>query len=95
MTTTELVKALAKRMELSQRDAAELLRLTFRTISASLKEKETVIIRRFGSFGTRFNKPRIAFHPSARKKMKLPPKETVFFRASKRLKESVATRKEK
>lgn len=92
MTTTELAKILSQRLELSQRETRDLLRLMCDTIARSLSHKETVILRGFGSFGTRTRAPKKSYNPAAKSHMLLPPKEVVFFRPSQRLKEILAQR---
>lgn len=94
MTTTDLTKKLAERLEISQRESRDLLRLMCDTIARSLTHKETVILRGFGSFGTRTRAPKKFYNPAAKSHMLLPPKEVVFFRPSQRLKDSLAERSE-
>lgn len=92
MTTTELTKTLSQRMQVSQREARELLRLLCDTITRSLTHKETVIVRGFGSFGIRRRAARKSYNPAARRHMLLPPKDLIFFRPAERLKQLMAKR---
>jgi len=94
MTTTEIIKTLSKRLAISQRDARRFFKQMFEEISQSLEKGETMVIRGFGSFGTRVRKSRKSYHPTARRFMQLPPKRVVRFRPSSKLKESVAARRE-
>ena len=94
MTTTELIKTLAAQLEISQSEARRLTKLFFATVTDSLANDETLIIRDFGTFSTRLRKARTSFHPSKKRKMVVPPKVAIHFRPSKRLKEQLATKPE-
>ena len=90
MTTTELVKRLAERLQISQIEARNLLRRLQETVVKDLENGKTVVLRGFGSYGTRKQEARLSFNPSVRKRMKLPPKIVMFFRPSQRLKDNLA-----
>ncbi len=90
MTTTELVKKLAERLQISQVEARTLLRRLQETVVKDLESGKTVVLRGFGSCGTRKQEARLSFNPALRKRMKLPPKVVMFFRPSQRLKDNMA-----
>jgi DNA-binding protein HU-beta len=93
MTTTEMVKMLAKRFKISQQEARRHLYNTFATISESLQKGEMVLLRGFGTFGTRESKPRRGYSPFTKRIVSIPSKMHVFFRPSKNLKETVKERR--
>ena len=93
MTTTEITKLLSKRLDISQREARDLLRLMCETIVANSEENKTTVIRGFGSFSTRIRKARIGFHPGKRKRMVIPPRVIATFKPSAKLKENLASGK--
>lgn len=90
MTTTELVKKLAERLEISQAEAKRLLQRLQETVVKDLESGKTVILRGFGSYGARKQEARVSFNPALRKRMKLPPKVVMFFRPSQHLKNNMA-----
>lgn len=90
MTTTEFVKNLAERLEITQVEARRLLRVWHETLVKDLEGGKTVVMRGFGSCGTRKQEARLSFNPALRKRMKLPPKVVMFFRPSQRLKDNLA-----
>jgi nucleoid DNA-binding protein len=95
MTTTEMIKTLATRFKITQQEARRHLYNTFAAISESLQKGETVLLRGFGTFGTRESKPRRSYLPSKKKFVMIPSKMYVFFRSGKRLKEAVKERRPK
>lgn len=90
MTTTELVKKLAERLQISQTEARTLLRRLQETVVKDLESGKTVVMRGFGSCGTRKQEARLSFNPALRKRMKLPPKIVMFFRPAQQLKDNMA-----
>ncbi|NUO78949.1 HU family DNA-binding protein [candidate division KSB1 bacterium] len=90
MTTTELVKKLAERLQISQAEARRLLLRMQETVVKDLESGKTVVMRGFGSYGTRKQEARLSFNPALRKRMRLPPKVVMFFRPSQRLKDNLA-----
>ncbi|MEK7726932.1 MAG: HU family DNA-binding protein [candidate division KSB1 bacterium] len=90
MTTTELVKKLAERLQISQVEARNLLRRLQDTVVKDLESGKTVVLRGFGSCGTRKQEARLSFNPALRKRMKLPPKVVMFFRPAQHLKNNMA-----
>lgn len=90
MTTTEIIKKLAERLQISQAEARRLLRLMQETVVKDIESGKTLVLRGFGSCGTRKQEARVSYNPAVRKRMKLPPKIVMFFRPSQRLKDDLA-----
>jgi DNA-binding protein HU-beta len=98
MTTTEMIKTLATRLQITQREARRHLYNLFATFANGLQNGESIMLRGFGTFGTRESKPRRSYLPfrrnlSAKKFILIPSKIYVFFRPGKRLKEAVKERR--
>lgn len=91
MTTTEIIKKLAERLQISQTEARRLLRQLQETVVKDIDSGKTLVLRGFGSCGTRKQESRISYNPALRKRMKLPPKIVMFFRPSQRLKDNLAS----
>ncbi len=90
MNTTEVIKLLAKRLDIPQREARVLLYAQFDAITRHLLEDHTVIQRGFGSFGVKETAPRRAYVPAKKAVCDIPAKRKVFFRIGKQLKEALA-----
>ena len=73
MTTSDLIKRLAKRLGITQKDARLLLYNELNIISRHLSEDKNIIIRGFGTFGLR--------QPGSSSN-----KKNIFFRASPKFK---------
>ncbi len=93
MNTTEFVKELAKRLEITQRETRELVRLLHETIAKNLEKQQALCVRGFGSFGARKAESRKAFNPAAKRYMILPPKVVLFFKPSDALKKRLSRRR--
>jgi DNA-binding protein HU-beta len=93
MTTSEMIKTLATRLQITQREARRHLHNALSTISTRLQKGESVILRGFGTFGTRESKPRRTYLPSQKKFITTPSKMYAFFRPGKHLKEAAKERR--
>lgn len=87
MTTTELVRRLAERRGISQREAHRLVTRYFERIAEHLSEGRTVVLRGFGSFSTRVQPSRTARVPSSGRQVLVPSARRVQFRPSPKLKD--------
>ncbi len=93
MNTTEFVKTLANRLEITQRETRELVRLLHETIAKNLEKHQSICLRGFGTFGTRKTEARKSYNPAAKKYMILPPKVVLFFKPSDALKKRLSRRR--
>ena len=91
MTTTEIIKLLSIRLQISQVEARRCLQHELDVIVQHLKDDNQVILRRFGSFGVKETKPRKTYLPSEKKYFTMPARKVPYFRASQWLKDFVKT----
>lgn len=91
MTTAELVKALASRMEISQRQARSLLDGYVAAITQQLVAKNTVILRNFGSFSIKQVAEKRAYVPVKKSLCLIPAHQRLHFKPAKHLKDACNT----
>lgn len=89
MTTSELVKALAARLQLSQRESRSLLDSYIAALIRLLLEREGVTLRNFGSFSIKQVEEKQAYLPALRSRCLIPAHRKLEFKAAKRLREEV------
>lgn len=93
MNKTELVKEVAKKAEISQVKAQEIVDAIFDAetgfIAAELKAGGKLVIPGFGSFISRERQAREARNPSTGATIKVPAKKLPVFKAGKTLKDTV------
>jgi len=89
MTTTEVIKLLSIRLQISQAEARRCLMHELDIISAHMSEDSQVVLRRFGTFGVKETAPRKTYLPSEKKHYLMPARKVPFFRASQWLKDFV------
>jgi len=94
MTKKQVASALAEATGLSQSKSNDVLTAIFDAkgdgiIATALEGGDKVTIPGFGTFGTRRRAARTGTNPSTGKKIKIPARNYVFFRAGKTLKERI------
>ena len=89
MNTGELVKELAKRRKISQREARWLLQRYIASITDHLAHGRRVVLQGFGSFDVKWSRAHEGYLPSAGKKMLIPAKRSPQFRPSDKTKQRV------
>ncbi|MDD3888953.1 MAG: HU family DNA-binding protein [Syntrophomonadaceae bacterium] len=92
MNKTELVKSLAEKAEITQKDAAKALDVMVETIQESLAGGEKVQIIGFGSFEVRDRKERKVISPATKEEIIVPATKVPAFKPGKSLKEAVAVK---
>jgi DNA-binding protein HU-beta len=90
---SELVKALAEKAEITQKDAAKVLDAVVDTIQTALANGDKVQIIGFGSFEVRDRKERTVISPASGKEITVPATKVPAFKPGKSLKEAVAVKK--
>ena len=90
MTTAELVKALAERLGVSQRQARTLLDGYVAAITRQLAEKNTVILRNFGSFSVKQIPEKRSYVPSQQTVCTIPAHDKLHFKTAKGLKDELS-----
>ncbi|MDZ7289865.1 MAG: HU family DNA-binding protein [candidate division KSB1 bacterium] len=93
MTTTEMIKTLATRLKITQREARRHLRNLFTAISERLQEGESVRLRGFGTLGTTENTTPRTYDASLKEFVPPPEKIKIFFRPYRRLTDLVKERR--
>jgi DNA-binding protein HU-beta len=91
---SELVKSLAEKSEITQKDAAKALDALVQTIQEALANGDKVQIIGFGSFEVRDRKERKVVSPATKKEIIVPATKVPAFKPGKSLKEAVAVKKE-
>ncbi|MDD3269920.1 MAG: HU family DNA-binding protein [Syntrophomonadaceae bacterium] len=94
MNKSELVKSLAEKAEITQKDAAKVLDAMVGTIQQALANGDKVQIIGFGSFEVRDRKERKVISPATGKEITVPATKVPAFRPGKSLKEAVAVKKQ-
>jgi len=89
MNKTELVKAVAERAELTQKDAAEVLDALFDTITQTLAKEEKIQLIGFGTFEVRDRAARKGRNPQTGEEIDIAASKVPAFKAGKELKEAV------
>jgi len=90
---SELVKSLAEKAEITQKDAAKALDAIVEVIQSALADGEKVQIIGFGSFEVRDRKERKVISPATGEEITVPATKVPAFKPGKSLKEAVAVEK--
>ncbi len=93
MNKTELIKSLAEKAEITQKDAAKALDAVVGSIQDALAKGDKVQIIGFGSFEVRDRKERKVISPATGKEIMVPATKVPAFKPGKSLKEAVAIEK--
>lgn len=93
MNKSELVKSLAEKAEITQKDAAKVLDAMVDTIQQALANGDKVQIIGFGSFEVRDRKERKVISPATGKEINVPATRVPAFKPGKSLKEAVVAKK--
>ena len=93
MNKSELVEALARRSDLSKKDARAVVDTLFDPqngiLATAMRKGDRVSITGFGTFEVRQRAERMARNPRTGQQMRVPATRTPAFRAGKGLKEGV------
>lgn len=89
MTNQELIAALAKRMEWTQRQTADTLEATISIINNHLENGSSINIQGFGLFETKKKAERISVNPVSKQRFLVPPKISLAFRPGQTIKENL------
>ena len=85
MNKTELVKAIAEKTAMTQKDTAKALDALMGTIQKALADGDKVQIIGFGSFEVRDRKERTIISPATKKEIKVPATKVPAFKPGKSL----------
>ena len=89
MNRTELVDAIAKKADLSKKDADAVLKAFIDTVGAQLKKGDKIQIVGFGTFEVTKRAARTGKNPQTGEAIKIPASKTPKFKAGKALKDLV------
>lgn len=89
MTKADLVDAIAAEVDLSKRQAGEIVDLILTEIKTALQKGDRVALTPFGSFVVRSRKAREGRNPKTGEKIKIAARKVPAFVAGKSLKEAV------
>jgi len=86
MIKADLINKLSKEMDISKQEAEAGVNLFFQTIKEALQNGEEIELRGFGSFRFRQRGARAGRNPRTGKPVQVPPKQVLYFKPSKLLK---------
>jgi len=86
---TELVDALAKKLDKSKKEVSGIVDAVFDEISESLAKGDEVALIGFGTFEVRERAARTGTHPQTKEPLNIPSKKAPAFKAGKALKAAV------
>jgi DNA-binding protein HU-beta len=90
LTKKELADEVAKKADLSKKDAAAAIDAALETVTKTLKKGQKVSLVGFGTFEVRKRKARTGINPQTNEKIKIPASKAPAFRPGKALKSAVA-----
>jgi DNA-binding protein HU-beta len=93
MNKQDLVRSATERLELSRKDAVELVDGLFADIQAAVVSGDAVKIPGFGQFKVRDRAARMARNPATGEQVKVPAKRVFKFLPAKALKEAVMAKR--
>ena len=86
MNTRDFIKALADKLQISQKDAAKLIDDTSAVIRETVISEGNLTIQNLGKFQLKKTESRESFIPALGKKALVPPKQSLLFTPSETLK---------
>lgn len=89
MTKSDLIEALARKEELKDKEAFEIVNMVFDGFTNALKDGGRVEIRGFGSFSVREYEGYKGRNPKTGKKVQVGEKKLPYFKVGKELKDRV------
>lgn len=87
MNKSDLVKALAKEMDLPIRKSEEIVDMVFNTMTSALQQGNRIEVRGFGSFVVKEYEGYTGRNPKTGEQITVKSKHLPFFKAGKELKE--------
>lgn len=90
MNKSELVDAVASKVEFSKKDSEKAINAVFASIKEALESGEKVQLVGFGTFEVCARNARTGLNPQTKKAIKIPATKVPVFKAGKVLKDAVA-----
>lgn len=91
MTKTELIKAVAKKADISQKQARKVVNGVFEAMKRTLLDEDRIELRGFGSFHVREHDAYQTTNPKTGTEMHVGPRKSVHFKVGKDLEQRVDT----
>jgi integration host factor subunit beta len=95
MNKSELIEALAEKINMPIREAGSITNTLIETMSEALARGESIEIRGFGSFVVKDYESYTGRNPKTGEKIKVSPKKLPFFKVGKDLREQVNQHRDK
>ncbi|MBQ9387960.1 MAG: HU family DNA-binding protein [Lachnospiraceae bacterium] len=89
MNKTELIDAIAKKAEISKKDAEKALKAFTETVTAQLKKGDKVTLVGFGTFEVVKRAARKGINPRTKESIKIKASKAPKFKAGKALKDAI------
>lgn len=89
MNKNELIKGVATKTQLSQKEVKLTLEAIGDLIKESLKNGESVKLTNFGKFDVKYRNKRVTINPRTKQKMVIPSTKVASFKVGKELKTAV------
>ncbi len=89
MTKADLIEEVSRVVEVTRKDSEVIVETIFDSVVKSLRKREKVEVRGFGSFRTRERQGRVGRNPKTGARVEVPPKTIPFFKPSKELRDVV------
>ena len=90
MNKSQLIKAVAEKSELSQKQIGETWKLFEQTILETLNAGDKVQLSGFGTFETKTREARVGRNPRTKEPMVIPATRVPTFKASKALRDTIS-----
>ena len=90
MNKSELVDAVASKIEFSKKDSEQAINAVFASIKDALVAGDKVQLVGFGTFEVRSRSARTGLNPQTKKAIKIPATKVPAFKAGKALKDAIA-----
>ncbi len=89
MNNNEFIAEISRRMDLTSKDANQMMEDFLAELGERLEDEDTVNIQGFGTFTTKKKTERVVLNPSTKQRMLIPPKMVVNFKVSPILKDKL------
>ena len=89
MNKNDLVKVIADKTELTQKEVAVVIEEFIVVTTKALKAGEEVAIAGLGKFTAKTRKPRTSINPRTKEKVKVPASKAATFKSAKALKDAL------
>ncbi len=93
MNNKEFIAEIARRMDISTKEAASLTQYFCQEVGNILEEEDSVSIQGFGTFEVKKKLERVVVNPATKQRMLVPPKMVIGFKPSATLKEQLKNKK--